>query len=293
MLPESFTSNFVKQLELLRLRARRSFLGTRQGGHVSLRRGHGVEFSDYRKYELGDNPRHIDWGVYARSDRLYVKRFQEDSDLTVHLFLDASNSMLVPEGDRKWEVARDIALALTYIALMQHDRVIVSVPGYFRSPAYQGARAIHKAADQLAELELGRRFDFSAAFEREIAQVRFPGVVVLLSDFLVPADEWRPLLVALRGRNVDLTAVQVVGPGDLKPIQPGDELTLVDSETGRELEFSVTEEQVAEYNYRYREHGEEIVRLLNEQGVVRCVAETTQSLTTIMVDNLARTGLLN
>ena len=69
MLPASFTNEFLRQLELLRLQGRRAFLGTRQGGHLSIKRGHGIEFSDYRNYELGDHPRYIDWGVYARSER--------------------------------------------------------------------------------------------------------------------------------------------------------------------------------------------------------------------------------
>ena len=69
-LPEAFTPQFLKQLEMFRINARRMFLGSKQGGHLSPKRGHGIEFSDYRKYELGDNPRHIDWGVYARTERL-------------------------------------------------------------------------------------------------------------------------------------------------------------------------------------------------------------------------------
>ncbi len=72
MLPESFTPQFLKQLELLKLNARRSFLGSRQGAHLSQKRGHGIEFSEYRKYELGDNPRYIDWGVYAQGIDNYI-----------------------------------------------------------------------------------------------------------------------------------------------------------------------------------------------------------------------------
>ena len=79
---------FLKQLELLKINSRRSFLGSRQGGHASIKRGHGIEFSDYRKYVPGDDPRHIDWNVYARTERVYVKRFQEEQDLSVFIFLE-------------------------------------------------------------------------------------------------------------------------------------------------------------------------------------------------------------
>ena len=98
MIPNTFTSEYLKSLELLKLKARRAFLGMREGGHTSIKRGHGIEFADYRKYELGDDLRHIDWGVYARSDRLYLKRFREERDLSLLLLVDGTNSMFVPEA---------------------------------------------------------------------------------------------------------------------------------------------------------------------------------------------------
>ena len=104
MLPEVFTPAILRQLEMLKLSSRRAFLGQRQGAHLSLKRGQGVEFYDYRKYELGDNPRHIDWGLYGRSERIYVKRFREEQSLSVLVLLDSSPSMgVVPvQGISKW-----------------------------------------------------------------------------------------------------------------------------------------------------------------------------------------------
>ena len=75
-------------------------MGMRQGGHASIKRGQGIEFSDYRQYQLGDNPRYIDWGLYGRSDKLYVKRFSEEQDLSVLIILDTSASMVTPISNR-------------------------------------------------------------------------------------------------------------------------------------------------------------------------------------------------
>ena len=72
----------LRKLELLRLRSKRKFLGTRQGGNISIKRGHGIEFADYRKYELGDDPRHIDWGVYGRTCLLYTSPSPRDATLS-------------------------------------------------------------------------------------------------------------------------------------------------------------------------------------------------------------------
>ena len=105
MLPALFTSDYLSRLETLRMQTRRRFLGSRPGGHVSLRRGAGLEFADYRRYTPGDDLRYIDWNLYGRTDRLYIKQFQEEEDLYTSLFLDGSASMAHPAQDGKAAVA--------------------------------------------------------------------------------------------------------------------------------------------------------------------------------------------
>ena len=85
--------------------------------HLSPRRGTSLEFADYRSYAAGDDPRTVDWGLYARTDRLYVKVFQEEEDLFGYLFIDASASMAHPEEDTKYRAATALALALCYVIL--------------------------------------------------------------------------------------------------------------------------------------------------------------------------------
>ena len=111
MLPALFTPQFLARLETLRIRARRQFLGSRPGGHLSPRRGTGLEFADYRHYTPGDDPRYIDWKLYSRTDRLYIKLFQEEEELYTYLFLDLSASMAYPVGNDKYVTARALALA--------------------------------------------------------------------------------------------------------------------------------------------------------------------------------------
>ncbi|MEE8054832.1 MAG: DUF58 domain-containing protein, partial [Gammaproteobacteria bacterium] len=90
MLPSLFTADFLSRLECLRVRMRREVLGGRPGSYSSPRRGTSLEFADYRSYSPGDDIRYLDWGIFARSDRLYVKLFREEVDLFVYLFVDAS-----------------------------------------------------------------------------------------------------------------------------------------------------------------------------------------------------------
>ena len=126
-LPEEFTPDFLARLEQLRIKTRREFAGLGKGTHLSPRRGSSLEFSDFRHYSLGDDFRYIDWGLYGRTDKLYIKLFKEEEDLLTYIFLDASASMGFPEADRKFESAVATALAIAYVALAPGDRVMMRV----------------------------------------------------------------------------------------------------------------------------------------------------------------------
>src|SRR3989442_15388522 len=128
-LPEEFTPEFLARLEQLRIKTRREYAGTGKGSHLSPRRGSSLEFNDFRHYALGDDFRYIDWGLYGRTDKLYIKLFKEEEDLLTYIFLDASASMAYPPSDRKFERAMSIALAFAYVALAAGDRVMIRVLG--------------------------------------------------------------------------------------------------------------------------------------------------------------------
>ena len=126
-LPEEFTPEFIARLDQLRIKTRREFAGLGKGTHLSPRRGSSLEFSDFRHYSDGDDFRYIDWGLYGRTDKLYIKLFKEEEDLLTYIFIDASASMGFPERDRKFESAVATALAIAYVALASGDRVMIRV----------------------------------------------------------------------------------------------------------------------------------------------------------------------
>lgn len=292
MLPDSFTPALLRQLELFKIRSRRAFLGSRQGGHVSLKRGHGIEFSDYRRYELGDNPRHIDWGVYARSDRLFVKTFQEEQDLAVLVLIDSSASMFTPASDNKWERARDIALALGYVALMEQDTTSVAVPGVLQTPFYHGVRAIHDLSAALMNVQGPTTTNFLQEAQKAVSRVRFPGVAIFISDFLMPLTEVGTVLNFMRAKNLDITAVQVLGPNDINPLSDGGNVIAVDSETGQEIDLLLDSRQREEYSAILEEHNKKLRQLLSSAGIRYTQVDTGSSLADAVVRNLPATGLL-
>jgi uncharacterized protein (DUF58 family) len=258
MLPEAFTPEFLSRLELMRIHTRRAFLGARQGGHTSLKRGHGIEFSDYRMYELGDSPRHIDWGVYARSDRLYVKRFREEQSLSVLFILDGSRSMTALAAERKWDRAVEITLALAYVALMNQDSVYVSVIGGMHRGPYYGARAIHALARDLAAPSETQPVEVMNEIQRAAARIRFPGVSVFISDFIFPVPDAIAFFQALQSRNLDITAIQVLGPADINPFKNNAEVVAVDSEDAAEIEISFGTSERNAYQALLKKHQAEL-----------------------------------
>ena len=146
MLPEPFNPQFLSQLETLRLRTRKEFLGSHTGNYSSPRRGTSLEFADYRRYAPGDDLRYLDWGIYARTDRLYIKLFREEVDLFAYIFVDASASMAFPSPKQKFLPASHIAAALSYVVLANHDHVKLHLLGnsfsHAASPFYRGRRRI-------------------------------------------------------------------------------------------------------------------------------------------------------
>ena len=260
-IPYELTPDILRQLELYRIESRRAVLGSRQGVHASRKRGHGIEFSDYRKYELGDDPRHIDWGVYARSDRLYVKRSQEDQDLTVLLAVDGSASMRSLPDDKKWERACDVALAVGYVTLMARDAVICSVLGGAHSPRFSGGRAYAHLLQLLRNTAPEGSPDLERELQRALSRVRYPGVALWVSDFLFPVAVARTLALLFRSRNLQVIAVQVLGSHDIVPLQSGDAARLVDSESGAELELEMDDETLAEYRVLLADHNQALARV--------------------------------
>ena len=267
-------------------------MGTKQGGHVSLKRGHGIEFSDYRQYELGDNPRHIDWGVYARSDRLYIKRFQEEQDVSLLVVLDTSASMTTPGEDRKWQRARDTALALTYVALLEQDSALLAPFGAAAQPTFYGARAIHQAANALTQVELGKSIDYVAEMRRAASRVRFPGLAVVISDFLIPFETIQAMFMPLQAKNLHITAIQVLGKSDVEPNLSNELTTVIDSESGEEIEIGAGPEAQLDYNHYLEEHNQRIESYLKSRGIGFTSGTTTQSLSDFILQGITRTGLL-
>lgn len=292
MLPKEFTPEILKQLEVLKLRSRRAFLGSRQGGHLSLKRGHGIEFSDYRQYELGDNPRHIDWGLYARSDKLYVKRYQEETDISVLIVLDTTASMLATDNSSKWIMAKNLAIAFSYITLLGQDSVAIAALGALNTPRFVGIRSIYQIGTELESLSPTKNIDYRKCLQQAASRVNFPGICILISDFLMPINEVEFAVNIFRAKNLDITAVRVLAPTDIDPFNPEETVIAIDCETGEELSITYDEESRLSYNKNFNDHANSLSDLLMKRSVPLVTINSKEDLRSALTDKLSKTSLL-
>jgi uncharacterized protein (DUF58 family) len=233
-----FDEAFLRQLERLLLLMRSPVRGGLKGGRRSVKRGQSVEFADYREYALGDDLRQLDWNVYARLEKLFVKLFIEEEDVTVTLLVDASASMASGRPE-KLLFAKRAAAALGYIALASEDRVTVSVMAGRASRRRGGLRGSGRVFRLLSDLSAvepaAGPTDLVAAARHAAAQLTGRGVVVLLSDLLDPAAD--RVIRELAATGSELVIIHVLSPDELDPALEGD-LRLVDSETGDRVDVT-------------------------------------------------------
>jgi len=234
---------FLRKLETLSLLSRRMVQSGLRGERRSSTLGRGVEYADYRSYQAGDDYRYIDWNIFSRLDRLFVKLFSEEEDINVHLLVDQSRSMGFPPAPvrpSKLQYAARVAAAIGYIGLVNLDRV--SVVAFDRQvtslhgPGRGRGGAFH-LFDFLGSLEPGGSSDLSAALNEYAHRTRRRGLLVLLSDLLMPGGVGEALKVA-RAHRFDLFVVHILSDEDLTPALAGD-LRLVDSETGAAVDVTV------------------------------------------------------
>jgi uncharacterized protein (DUF58 family) len=248
--PTVFDEAFLRQLERLLLLMRSPVRGGLKGGRRSVKRGQSVEFADYRDYSLGDDLRQLDWNVYARLEKLFVKLFVEEEDVTITLLIDASASMATGTPS-KLLFAKRAAAALGYIGLASEDRVAVSaLTGRVarRRAAMRGSGRILRLLADLSSIEsTDGPTDIVAAARHAGAQLHGRGVVVLISDLLDPAAD--KVIRELAATGSELVILHVLSPEEIEPALEGD-LRLVDIETGDGIDVTVDLATIDAYKSR-------------------------------------------
>ncbi|HEX3718575.1 MAG TPA: DUF58 domain-containing protein [Verrucomicrobiae bacterium] len=243
------TPELLRRLEQFQLLAARRSKSSAKGERRSKSRGQSVEFADFRNYVAGDDFRYLDWNLYGRLDKLFLKLYEEERELPVRVFLDASESMTFGTPP-KFDFARQVAAAAGYVALCGFDRVTIHIfpeldpqtqgvdPAVLSAElaargglrAVRGRKSAMEFFQNISRLAARGTGDLNEGLRRGALASRQTGVALVLSDFLDPAG-YEAGLNALTGRGFQVNVVQILAPEELNPPTYGD-LRLVDSESG-------------------------------------------------------------
>ncbi len=299
-MPDLLTPEFMHRLDRLDVVSRKLLRGSMQGERRSKQKGQSVEFADYRNYVVGDDLRRIDWNLYARLDKLFLRLFLEEQDLSVTVVFDTTRSMDYGQPN-KLHYAKQLAAALGYIALTHHNRLSVfTFADRFvgQLDGLRGRRPVPRLLEFLDAVPTSDAPGDLAAALRQVALVqRRPGVVILVSDFMDKGGGDSGVGDAMRflaGPRFDVYAVQVLSPQEVAPGRGGiaGDLRLTDVEDGDVAEVSATSVLVK----KYRATLETYCRFVREQCVRRGIAyfntTTDVPVETVVMKYFRERGLL-
>ena len=247
-----FDQSTLAKLEQLTLVAERVRVGVMKGDRRSSKRGSSIEFADYRNYTQGDDLRRLDWNVYARLERPFIKLLEEEEDLAVHLLIDGSGSMDWGDGDaHKFDYARRLAGALGHIALTTGDMVMVTVLGSdtdLRWGPHRGRQNGMRLFEFLETAVCSGITDLNLSMRHYAMRNRRPGMAFILSDLLSP-NGYKDGLNALQSRGYEVGLIHILSPDEIDPPLDGD-LKLVDIETGQDAEITLDPNTMRLYRQR-------------------------------------------
>lgn len=295
-LDDLLDSRLMSKLDAIDVVSRKIFSGKVQGERRSKRRGQSIDFADFRPYVHGDDLRFVDWNIFGRLDRLFLKMFLEEEDLSLIIALDTSASMRAGDPDA-FDYARKVAMALAYVGLVNQHRV--SLVGFSQGQIERASnlRGRRKAAD-VASWLLKREPAGASGFEdamRLVGTTRVGrGVMIVLSDFLFH-EGFEKGLGMVAGRGFDVYALQVLAPQVVDPSREGGvsgDLLLVDSETAAETEITVTPELLRIYKERLDRLCGSLRAYCTRRDMVHLVVETSTPVETLMLEYLRRRGML-
>lgn len=273
---ELLSADFLAQLERLTLLSRRAFRGRVKGERRSPRKGISVEFSDYRPYGHGDDLRYVDWNIYGRLDRLYVKLFVDEEDLCLNLLLDASASMSFG-APSKLDYGVRLAAALGVVGLVNLERVGVGVMRERIAEGWNPARGrsqVLPLMDFLSRVRPAGGTSLNDGLAAWSVRTREAGLAVLVSDLMDPGGYERGLRGLLERRH-DVHVVHLLAAEEMNPGWGGD-LRLEDAETGETRDLTLDTDALRVYRQRLREFLEKAEGFCraNEIGYHRVVTDT-------------------
>ena len=287
-----FDDEFQRKLDYLAMVSRRVFSGAMRAERRTKKTGSGVEFADHRDYAPGDDFRYLDWHAYQRFDRLLIRLYEEEEDLSIYFILDTSASMAFGDGE-KLRQGKRLAAALAYVGLANLDRIAIvtatdEVSG--RMPQTRGKARIFRVFRFLRGVQADGTTDLGEAMKTFVAQHKRRGLAVLLTDLYDPRGFERGINV-LRYNRFEPFVLHIVDPREARPDLKGD-VRVYDCETGDEREVTVTAKVLERYEKAYGDYLDEIQRFCTSRQVSYFRADVTIPFDELILRVFRRGGFL-
>jgi uncharacterized protein (DUF58 family) len=290
--PPLLEPQFLARLEQLELVSRKIFLGRMKGERRSKRKGQSVEFADYRNYVVGDDLRHLDWNLYARLDRLFIRLFMEEEDLHVYILIDNSLSMGFGTPS-KLHYAKQVAAALGFVGLVNMDRVMIEAFNdrlTQSSMVMRGRRSLWQLLNFLQKVEPAGPSDLRKALRSFSLKCSGKGIVIILSDFMDKGG-YEEALRYLVARQLDIYAIQVLSQEEIEPEIVGD-LRLVDIEDEDVAEITVSGPLLKRYKQNLAAYRAAIHEFCTRRGVSYLFTSNEVPFDRLVLNYLRQRGLV-
>jgi len=288
---------FLRKLQRFRLTARHR-LGPKPG-NTPTRFGSqpsGLEIANHKPYAPGDDLRHFDWNAYARLDQMMVKTYRAEREAPLHILIDASGSMGVPASDRKLPFAAAVATSLAYINLRQNDPVQIFYLGHhvrnWASPSFRHPQRLPDLQAFLAAMEARGPTTLHQGIELFLRTTHRPGLVVVLSDFLMERSLYEEGLERLCARKYGVAALRIIGRNERTPDSLPRRIRLHDAETGKERVVDLTDAHRATYAKAVQAHLAGIKQWCDSRAITFAAIDTDRGIEPCLLDTLPRAGLL-
>lgn len=303
-LKEIFNDDFFKSLSSLKLAIHLRLDKGMNGGRKSSTKGASVEFSDFREYIPGDDVRRIDWNVYGRMDKLYIKQFMEEKEATYHIFLDNSKSMDFPQSmdmgnveKKKSTMALRLCGAFSYMILGQLDRVVLHTTAIEKNSEENlkrsgipitGRVSIQRILKDLGQVVFNGNTNLESSIKK--CNIRGKGVSIIISDFLDPYGV-EGVIKYLTFKRQEIVLIQVLAREEVDFYGEGT-VSLIDSETRDEMKITMTRQSIGLYEKQLKAHKENLNRFARKYGCVYQCVIADEPIHKVILEGFKHTGFL-
>lgn len=291
--------NFFSRLETLSLNLRSSLSGYFGGKHLVTTYGQTVEFADFREYQLGDDIRRIDWNLFSRFEKYFLKLFTDERQMNVQIFVDFSASM-GKDNESKGTYTTAAAAALGFLAVQNMDRMSFHVMKDEKAEnpfgSVVGKPAFFRAVSSLTEVEFDGDIDIEKCICNCPEVTENNGLTVIVSDFFTESN-WKKAVDFLCYKKRQVLLIQVLTPEEADPMYDG-RVNLIDSESvdlsdERNMKMRITKSMLDSYMRAFNEYSEDMREFCKKRDVGLVSVRTDAAIERVLFGDLLKVGIMS